>query len=289
MDVKITQGSILNNIRSIRYPDTKCFGIIISARCDLAQDKTKSLHMLTALPLSTWIEKCLYPSMCLDKIKEILNSFQDIINKHGLNRDTLEEWGPDKTLDLFRKINESDHSIAAKDKQWKQIEKRLQEWKDCLNSSSQVADSKKIKKFLGENKRRFKSKIEELNNGANMKFCLIPESGYNNNDTAKVDGIVVDLYDIMQIDIKHKRPIEHGQYDYQTIMSEDQRAEINHLFYFEDEDDFIVKLYQIQSPWTEYLLQHFANAFIRIGVDNWAKTTVENYCESFINDGKETI
>ena len=41
MGVAFTQGTIIEDIRSKKYPALKCKGIVISARCDLAQEKIK--------------------------------------------------------------------------------------------------------------------------------------------------------------------------------------------------------------------------------------------------------
>ena len=39
MSDKFTQGTIIEYIRSTKYPEIKCQRIVISARCDLAQEK----------------------------------------------------------------------------------------------------------------------------------------------------------------------------------------------------------------------------------------------------------
>lgn len=38
---EVTQGSIISNIRSQKYLKVSCFGIVISARCDIAQNKVE--------------------------------------------------------------------------------------------------------------------------------------------------------------------------------------------------------------------------------------------------------
>ena len=48
MSDKFTQGTIIEYIRSTKYPEIKCQGIVISARCDLAQEKINQFHCLSA-------------------------------------------------------------------------------------------------------------------------------------------------------------------------------------------------------------------------------------------------
>lgn len=44
---EVTQGSIISNIRSQKYLKVSCFGIVISARCDIAQNKVDCVHVVS--------------------------------------------------------------------------------------------------------------------------------------------------------------------------------------------------------------------------------------------------
>ena len=48
---KYTQGSILYGLRSQYYEGIKCYGVIITARCEIAQSKAKVIHLLSAISL----------------------------------------------------------------------------------------------------------------------------------------------------------------------------------------------------------------------------------------------
>lgn len=54
-EIKVTQGTILCSIRSDKYPTTRCYGIIISAMCDIAQGKVDKIYLLTAIDAKEWI------------------------------------------------------------------------------------------------------------------------------------------------------------------------------------------------------------------------------------------
>lgn len=46
-------------------------------------------------------------------------------------------------------------------------------------------------------------------------------------------------------------------------------------------DDYVIALYHMRSPWVEYLLQHFANAFSRIGVENAMEDEIIDFCKKY--------
>ena len=43
---KLTQGSILNNIKVKEFPDVKFLGVVITARCDIANHKINKYYYL---------------------------------------------------------------------------------------------------------------------------------------------------------------------------------------------------------------------------------------------------
>lgn len=52
---KLTQGSIINNLRILKYPDDPFYGVIITARCDIANCKVSRFYYLLATPVEDWI------------------------------------------------------------------------------------------------------------------------------------------------------------------------------------------------------------------------------------------
>ena len=50
---KVTQGTLIYGMRSSKYPGVMTYGIIISAACDLAQDKIDKVFYLTAIGIQS--------------------------------------------------------------------------------------------------------------------------------------------------------------------------------------------------------------------------------------------
>lgn len=105
-----TQGSVIYGIRSQYSLDTKCYGIVITARCEIAQDKAKVIHILSALSLSDWIIEELFPRAASAYLNDLLRPIYEWAKLNMLDIDTLFEFGPSKVT-----INvEADKSLLSK-------------------------------------------------------------------------------------------------------------------------------------------------------------------------------
>ena len=63
----ITQGTVVSGKRSEKYEGIPCLGIIINARCDLAQGKVNKIYYLIAISLEEWM----FSSIGFSKIVDI--------------------------------------------------------------------------------------------------------------------------------------------------------------------------------------------------------------------------
>ena len=55
MRSNLTQGTVITSIRSQKYKNQSCYGIIISARCDIANNKISKIYYLEAVSLEDWV------------------------------------------------------------------------------------------------------------------------------------------------------------------------------------------------------------------------------------------
>lgn len=115
MKNQFTQGSIIAHVRSSKYKDIKCSGVVISARCDLAQNKIKNFHYLTALPLENWIYEELYYKLIEEAISNELGGIKKILQCYKLDYDLVMEWQYDQRKRLFEKaLSSKDCQHATK-------------------------------------------------------------------------------------------------------------------------------------------------------------------------------
>ncbi len=278
MKIELTQGSIIADIRSEKYDNLRCKGIIISARCDFAQDKIKQFHYLSAMDIKDWIFEELYYTIVEECIKSEKGQIRKCAERYRLDFSTLESFGYEKMKEVLK------HHVSKKE-----LISALESCEKCERYEKLlvVKDRKKQKEFLREKtcKKKLISKVNALLCSAYPKFAFIPQKGYMNSELL-TRGLVVDLQDIHQIDMKFREGLLNNEYDYQLINDEELRKELNRYFFFENENDFIIVEGTVQSPWIEYTMQMFAHSFIRIGVDNASQEEIEKFCNDFLEEEK---
>lgn len=277
MHDKFTQGTIINDIRSLKYPLIRCKGIVVSARCDLAQNKIKHFHCLTALSMEDWIYEVLFWNIIEEIKKDILGKVKGYAINKNLDFSTLKNMGYQKSKIVFEKCFEGKGS-----KELTTILKCCDDWKFYESIDNNISRNEKCKilnnKILNK---KFKEKVKQLHNSAYPKFCFIPEKAYLSKNSL-VKGLVVDLHDIQQFDINFREGIIKYKYDYKIVKDKSKSEFLNKYFFFDKESDFVIAEDIINSPWIEYLLQLFSNSFVRIGVDNAYEDEINNYCGEVI-------
>lgn len=278
MRAELTQGSIIAEIRSNKYDKLRCKGIVISARCDFAHDKISHFHYLSAMVIEDWIYEVLFYVLVEECIKNEKKIIRESAEKLNLDFQTLEEFGYEKMKEVF--------TNRARGKELTQILNRCDQCVQLETMRTQKDKGKK-KSFLNQTcKKSLCSKIDKLICGTFPKYAFIPEKGYLDSDSL-VHGLVVDLQDIYQMDMRFKEGLINSEYDYQIVNDSKLKQELNKFFFFENNDDFIILEGRVKSPWIEYILQMFANSFTRIGVDNASKDEISQFCYSFLGGDKE--
>lgn len=89
----LDQGSLIYSIRSKKYSNLHCFGIIITASCDIAQNKVSKIYYLTAVNVTDWL--CIdevFLGLFKSQINNKRNNFFDSAAKNRLNANLLESF-----------------------------------------------------------------------------------------------------------------------------------------------------------------------------------------------------
>ena len=277
MSDKFTQGTIIEYIRSTKYPEIKCQGIVISARCDLAQEKINQFHCLSAMNIEEWIYEVLFESVVNERNNNVLGNIKKYCEQKCMDFATL--CGMDKVN--FREVLLK----SASSKEQKNIQKTIEEWESISGLLETKIKNEEKRTFLLKNKKIVENKLKALYNSSFPKFAFVPEKAYSDGKSS-VKGLVVDLQDVIQFDIKVKDPILAYEYDYKVEKSKEKREYINNYFFFDSDSDFVIAEDVIVSPWIEYVLQMFANSFMRIGVDNALEYEIEDFCTEILGDIK---
>lgn len=262
----LTQGTIIQYIRSSLYPSIKCKGIVITARCDLEHKKAKRIYFLTAITLESWIYSVGFNKIIEDYKKRKFDRIRIFTNNKDMDFLTLSSFPLQKIEQVCLDKCES-----------KQETKNIQDIFDGLRWLKKVHEEPS-KEFLSKNGKKMKSMLRDLHHGKELKYCFLPKQSFQQGGSLQ-DGLVVDLQDIAFLDESLAKEILDFKIDYRLIKDSDTRVGMNEKFFFEDANDFVIFDGVIKSPWIEYMMQRFANFFARIGIDNAEDCDIDNYCE----------
>lgn len=255
---QLDQGSTIYGIRSDKYPNNKCFGIIITASCDIANNKTSKLHYIVGVDIDEWTlsDDCFF----LSYIKSQSMIISNLLNPFGLDVNTLLEFDVDEAKCV---INEYMQDSDTKTK----TEAALDQYYTCKKS-----DLYERIQIIKNNPKPVIKVLKGINKGEYLHYYYLPEAGYSiKNETDKVldRGIIVDLQEIGIISIEDARLIASEGIDYKSLSTYEKNAREKYkkLFWLNGKDDFIILKSNIACPWREHLMQRFSHSFIRIGVD----------------------
>ena len=319
---ELTQGSIITNIRSNKYPDIPCYGIVITARCDFAQQNVTTFYVLTALPIRIWADKVLPDEILNGQIKNKYRALIKCAKDLDVDIDSFVEFDP---TSFSEKI---DKQLQLSPQEKEKLKNKHSDWKTAVSKVS--LSEKEKKKATG--KESVKNKLSSIFHNSVGKICFIPEYSYHKNPIEEISsllinaaslsatvseidqslrdaiqdlsvnfnkkydpaqlrkdltlGLIVDVTDICCLDIADKECIENGEYNFDALsdLSVEKAEYLNSTFYLASPDDSVNIAYQIDSPWIEFIMQHFSTAFIRIGVEVASDDTIAKFCEDITKD-----
>ncbi|MDN0032241.1 hypothetical protein QVN85_04935 [Oscillibacter valericigenes] len=272
----LTQGTIIYGIRSNKYCDIPCRGIVISARCDLEQCKIPTIYLLSALTVEQWYDQVGGYEATKKILQEKTDSVKTSLEKYNLSFQLLETF----TEDEIQKVIDAE---IPKSKEKTMIMQKLKDYKEWKESLFLPSINSEHCKSINEKAKGLLHEIIGRGNQQNTHMCFIPNCAYESTGYA-VGGLIVDLQDVISYPMEYIQKAIANEYD-GMLLSETDRSDVNEKFFLESKNDFATSEETIKSPWIEWLLQRFALSFMRIGVEDVDKDKVDEYFDQTISKG----
>ena len=265
----ITQGTLIYGMRSTKYPGVVTYAVIISAACDLAQDKIDKIFYLTAVPVEEWLRSDKGFQVATAGLeKSFKKSLLDALEKHGLSWDVVRTLSPEE----FKAV--IGENIQGKSEKDSVISKYMKYGR--LTKQNQTR-AEKTALYHDENK-SIAAFLETIFNGGNSHYAFIPQQAIS-EDISAGRGLIVDLLELDYLSAELVERINNSSIDCK-ILSSSEIDTYDARFFLKEEPGFAYPLHRIASPWREYILQHFSSCFIRIGVDNPGKDDAKTIVEA---------
>ena len=252
------QGTIFTCGVSDSYPDVPALGLLITARCDTAQDKVKVYNYIPIVPVEAWIEKDGLELVAKRALANGMGAMKSALSDAEMAQSIIDFVEHDMILTELR---------AGTSKQEKNIANRFEQAMKAIKSASNVlnktdrstADSLS---FLDANDGLYKAVIRELLTNALAEFHYIERSDLGE----ETKGYVALMREIRFISAALGKKIAVGldAAEFKSL-AETFSPELNHVR-FSAQHDFAMPLSCITSPFIEFIMQRFANLFSRIGV-----------------------
>lgn len=253
----LTQGYIFSGARAEDYADCEVHGLVITARCDVEQDKAEVFNYFPVVRLSDWKNRDGKRIFCSRVKKQIRSGSRDILLHAGFSPSILEYQSIAQILDrlfprksLDKRIKNARSRAIAFLQQEQLLSKTL--GSDDETDLNQLSDEfHKLRNGL------LKELVEQRLNG----YYFLPRV-----DVADTDrGYVVILREIQHVPRDIARKIANGlsrdEYEefMQTRIVDDQALNWSKTAYS-------MPISCLASPFLEHLMQTFSNLFCRIGL-----------------------
>ena len=264
----LTQGTIITGVRSDKYSNIRCNGVVISARCDLANCKISKIYYLIAVPSDDWLLSDEGFNIVLSQRQNDLeDKLQTKLGGSGLDWSTLKSFSVEEFSTVIH-----DQEVGLK----KDTDKVLEVFRTFKNYTSKYLELGDKKAILQNESKSVASSLLKIANGQMMHYIYVPENAYI-KDGSIDRGLIINLQELEYISIRDAERLVNCEIDIQSKdLSEVDKQRYNNCFFLMDWPGYAMAEYDIASPWTEYIMQRFSNAFIRIGVDGPQKEDVQS-------------
>lgn len=264
----LTQGTIITGVRSDKYSNIRCNGVVISARCDLANCKISKIYYLIAVPSDDWLLSDEGFNIVLSQRQNDLeDKLQTKLGGSGLDWSTLKSFSVEEFSTVIH-----DQEVGLK----KDTDKVLEVFRTFKNYTSKYLELGDKKAILQNESKSVASSLLKIANGQMMHYIYVPENAYI-KDGSIDRGLIIDLQELEYISIRDAERLVNCEIDIQSKdLSEVDKQRYNNCFFLMDWPGYAMAEYDIASPWTGYIMQRFSNAFIRIGVDGPQKEDVQS-------------
>ena len=86
----LDQGTVLFGLRSDKYPGIPCYGIVITASCDISNDKVAKLCFLIGVDARRWFcTEYAYHQVYDTKIENLFKPVEDMCRKFSLDANAI--------------------------------------------------------------------------------------------------------------------------------------------------------------------------------------------------------
>ncbi|MCW5922601.1 MAG: hypothetical protein KIS77_09665 [Saprospiraceae bacterium] len=262
----IEQGTIINSCIAENYNGVSVFGIIITPRCDIDNNKVSTVHYLPVIKLDDWIAVDFWLIFSSRAKNEVIGKLYSILERYKLSRTLIKSFSPSQLRETLKdQINKKDDL----DK----FSKLLSDLEEMSKKFHEI-DNLEIKRLIESYNKVSKSVFKELKENKIKEFYLL-ESWETNSEY-----YVVLLREIRKLTYSLANKVSRGVYQYEISESDFSNNDIARK---PEGDEFVYSTATLKSPHIEHLIQQFFWNFGRIGVENHPEDLESQFHNKAVN------
>ncbi|GAA0842926.1 hypothetical protein GCM10009113_11880 [Marinobacter szutsaonensis] len=250
-----TQGSIFNFAHHEDYPSDEILGLLITARCDIANDKADKFSYLPTIPLGIWCKKELPAILKARESKSVENQLNTYLKKTNLTTNSVKIYGFNNIRTVFN------NQLGRKDKE-KGLEKL-----DRYEALTKSSDHHYLKTYF---EKEIELIFKDIIKNKHMSYFFIDEIG-------SYGPCITNLREVSHMDSNAAKIISGG---IELHKLTDRKSPINCINNI-DPDGIACLIGQLRSPYIELLMQRFAENFTRIGIDDPSDDLISSIATRF--------
>lgn len=266
---ELDQGTILFGLRSEKYPSTPCYGILITASCDISNDKVSKLYFLVGVDAKKWFfTEYAYSQVYESKIESLFKPVEKMCNDFLLDAESIRHFLPEE---VGMTIGSALTQKTDRDK----FNKIYQAYSVFCRPGMTDQDRRQVVKA---NQKPAKTFLLEISAGKRFHYFYLSKAAYLEESNKMDDGLIVDLQEIGALSLRDAKQIVGRGIDNLLLVGENEKecARLCSQFWLDGRDDFVGIEGKIHSPWREHLMQRFVHDFSRIGLDGPTEHDYEN-------------
>lgn len=271
---RITQGTVFRCACSDSYTDCDVLGIVITARCDLANAKVASHTYLPLVPLRAWLRRDFVSILQNRVVPDLLGQFRKALTEAGHSTSILASQSPRNILDRII-LPDNSRDGAKRFKSFTSIVEKYEKITDQNLIECRDAPTSLTATFQSESKKILQELVRQTLAGY-YYFCEVESDQESEPHVALLREIQSAPSALMQ---RLAQGLERSEYE---DLCEKHRGWRERLRF--RESDFAAPLGTLRSPDVEHLVQNFSTLFARVGIADPPGGEVESIQSRFLRE-----
>jgi len=263
----LTQGSIFNAARNEDYGDFEDLGVLISARCDIANSKGRKFSYLPVVSLEKFFFDVLFRQLLSERRNDEMQKIKQLIRKEGIHPDLLDVYGVESCLDTLPLKDINSQKAMKCLELYREIESvELKSWEELKESTDYVSD-KSVKK-----------KLKDLTSNKIEGYHFLDEVVDFNDNQKDLGAHVILMREVHHIESRLALALSGDGVSHDFIDEGYKRSLVP------VEGGFSCILCNIKSPHIELIMQRFSHLYSRIGVEDPSKDLPDQLAKSILRN-----